>query len=362
MTTYPSPRSRVPAVALVLLALFMSLLTLVSSGTAQAQSVTSCKGEIVDGICVIDDGPICPDDFVADEVFDSVVLCRWEADPVITIQCPDGSRGTVGDCYVLVPKGPRPAAYCEVGIMVGELCVEFGPAPIPTRAGLVCFVGYGLVDNQCIRYSNPVTPAPECPVGSVEDANGDCRQSVSAVKSLSCQEPAGANFVSDLIGDRCVFTMPADCGAGVFDGVDRCVIELPGKWCDGLPVTIDMELGASGIGTPGDDVIWGTDGPETILAGGGDDVVCARGGDDIILGGPGTNRLFGQGGDDGIRGGVHSDYIEGGLGDDWLQGNFGDDYLVAGEGVNKVDGTGGFDQCEADPTRDKVWDCDVIIS
>ena len=46
------------------------------------------------------------------------------------------------------------------------------------------------------------------------------------------------------------------------------------------------------MGTPGDDVIVGSDYDDVIAGLGGDDVICGRAGDDAIAGGDGDDRLF----------------------------------------------------------------------
>ncbi len=99
--------------------------------------------------------------------------------------------------------------------------------------------------------------------------------------------------------------------------------------CNGLAATI--------IGTPGDDVIFGTNksdvimsfgGNDTIFGGNGDDVICAGYGDDIVDGGNGQDLIFGEQGDDQLNGGTGKDSLEGGSGDDTLAGGNGKDTCV----------------------------------
>jgi Ca2+-binding RTX toxin-like protein len=56
------------------------------------------------------------------------------------------------------------------------------------------------------------------------------------------------------------------------------------------------------VGTPGDDVLSGSDADEIFLAGGGADSVSGGGGSDILLGGDGADSLAGGTGDDVLRG------------------------------------------------------------
>jgi predicted extracellular nuclease len=116
--------------------------------------------------------------------------------------------------------------------------------------------------------------------------------------------------------------------------------------CQGLPATI--------IGTPGDDVLIGTNqadvivafgGNDTILAGNGDDVICAGYGDDTIDGGNGIDSIDAGYGNDTINGGNGNDVIDGGFGDDVVSGDRGDDVLDGGDGVDTIDGGRGNDTC-----------------
>ena len=56
--------------------------------------------------------------------------------------------------------------------------------------------------------------------------------------------------------------------------------------------TFELEQ-ATILGTPGNDVIRGTEGPDVIVAGDGNDKVWGLGGDDVICGGLGNDRIDG---------------------------------------------------------------------
>ncbi len=114
--------------------------------------------------------------------------------------------------------------------------------------------------------------------------------------------------------------------------------------CSGLPATI--------IGTPGDDVIYGTNaadvivglgGNDTIYAGNGDDVICGNAGSDTIYGGNGNDTLFGSFGNDSLDGGNGNDLLDGGVGIDTLAGSNGDDTLTGGTGADSFSGGLGSD-------------------
>ena len=80
-------------------------------------------------------------------------------------------------------------------------------------------------------------------------------------------------------------------------------------------------------GTPGDDILYGTDEA------------------DDMDGFAGNDRLFGFGGDDALDGGDGSDILDGGTGADGMAGGPGDDYYIvdnAGDVVTE-EGASGFD-------------------
>ena len=111
--------------------------------------------------------------------------------------------------------------------------------------------------------------------------------------------------------------------------------------CGGFIVTIDMNAGQSGIGTPGRDVILGTPLNDTINSGDGDDIVCGGGGDDTIRTGAGADRVYGDDGADEIWSGNDDDSVYGGEGDDTIRSGGGDDRVWAGKGADlAIGGTG----------------------
>jgi Ca2+-binding RTX toxin-like protein len=109
----------------------------------------------------------------------------------------------------------------------------------------------------------------------------------------------------------------------------------------GEPVTVYISEGQ--VPTNGDDVIFGTPGPDVINALGGRDIVCSIGGADVIDGGSGNDFLFGLNGDDTIHGGSGNDNIDGGEGNDTLFGDGGNDEVHGSDGDDHVDGGPGRD-------------------
>ncbi|WP_432542169.1 ExeM/NucH family extracellular endonuclease [Kineococcus sp. SYSU DK002] len=102
--------------------------------------------------------------------------------------------------------------------------------------------------------------------------------------------------------------------------------------CGGLTPTI--------VGTPGDDVLTGTNGRDVIAGLGGDDVVTGGNGDDVLCGGDGDDVLRGGNGDDVLLGGAGDDALHGENGSDRLSGGAGDDVLDQGRGKGAEDPEG----------------------
>lgn len=97
------------------------------------------------------------------------------------------------------------------------------------------------------------------------------------------------------------------------------------------------------VGTEGDDVLTGTDAPETLCGFAGDDVIEGGGGNDILLGAGGNDRLLGGDGDDELMGGGGKDRLIGGQGTDALYGGSSTDRLSGGPGADTLNGGSGDD-------------------
>ena len=90
------------------------------------------------------------------------------------------------------------------------------------------------------------------------------------------------------------------------------------------------------VGTPGDDVLIGSEETADVIMGlGGDDVI--RGSEDINSATAPGDRLCGGSGDDYIRGAVGEDRIQGGGNNDDVDGSFGYDVITqGGPGIDRV--------------------------
>jgi Ca2+-binding RTX toxin-like protein len=125
-------------------------------------------------------------------------------------------------------------------------------------------------------------------------------------------------------------------------------------------------------GTPGDDVLYGTEHRDVICGRGGFDVIYGRGGNDLIdsgsgggwlvggrgndrmLGGAGLEDMFGGPGDDHLSGGGYRDDLHGGRGKDRLSGNGGGDYIFGGSGADTLSGGDGDDTLDGGRSRDHL--------
>lgn len=104
------------------------------------------------------------------------------------------------------------------------------------------------------------------------------------------------------------------------------------------------------VTTLGDDIIYGFEGADYILADGqnntpygGNDVILAGAGNDIVYAYVGDDELQGGDGNDQLFAGAGRDLVIGGLGDDTLDGEAGNDIMLADDGNDSLIGGFGSD-------------------
>jgi Ca2+-binding RTX toxin-like protein len=114
---------------------------------------------------------------------------------------------------------------------------------------------------------------------------------------------------------------------------------------DPLVLGLDLQERCAGrlptiVGTSGNDVLRGGNGPDVIMGLGGDDVISGGNGNDVICGGRGADLLDGDNGDDQMLGGFGDDRLRGGNGNDTLIGGTGQDELrqQGGRGIENQGG------------------------
>jgi VCBS repeat-containing protein len=128
------------------------------------------------------------------------------------------------------------------------------------------------------------------------------------------------------------------------------------------PAAADLEcfgVTATIVGTPGDDVIRGTNGADVIVAGRGDDRIKGRGGDDLICGRSGDDEIRGGNGDDRVLGWRGDDLILGGSGNDRLLGGLKADKILGGSGDDVLNGGAATDECDGGPGVNHLVECEV---
>jgi Ca2+-binding RTX toxin-like protein len=97
------------------------------------------------------------------------------------------------------------------------------------------------------------------------------------------------------------------------------------------------------VGTGGNDVLQGTNGPDTINGGSGGDDIYGYGGNDTLTGGNNNDDIFGGAGNDTIDGNVNNDEIYGGSGNDTIHGNDNADTIYGGSGNDTMFGDDNVD-------------------
>ena len=107
-------------------------------------------------------------------------------------------------------------------------------------------------------------------------------------------------------------------------------------------------------GTPGPDVIVGTDGADVLRGSAGDDLLCGLAGDDELRGDNGHDALYGGPGDDTLLLGAGDDRAWGGPGDDVFRGAAGDDRAWGETGNDRLLGNGGRDTLHGGDGDDRI--------
>jgi large repetitive protein len=126
---------------------------------------------------------------------------------------------------------------------------------------------------------------------------------------------AGASDITPLVTDAYTVT---DGRGGEDDGA----------------ISIAYQAGNILTGTSGNDTLVAGDSDTTLNGGDGNDVLFGGAGNDTLNGGAGDDVLFGGAGNDILNGGVGNDVLNGGAGNDTLRGGLGADILTGGDGAD----------------------------
>ena len=118
------------------------------------------------------------------------------------------------------------------------------------------------------------------------------------------------------------------------------------------PVPMCAGQAATIIGTPDDNLIFGTSGADVIVTFGGDDLIFSGSGNDTICSGDGHDLVFSGNGRDTIESGAGNDVVFSGSGKDVVTAGDGNDFVIAGNGADKVDGGAGNDRIYGNSGKD----------
>ncbi len=138
------------------------------------------------------------------------------------------------------------------------------------------------------------------------------------------------------------FSPAVNALAGCIVSTDQRGVARPvGGRCDigaveASPAPLCRAVGASIVGTPGNDVLRGTPAADVIAGLGGNDVIAGLGGNDLVCAGAGNDTVAGGRGNDKLRGEEGKDKLSGGPGRDLLVGGKGKDKLKGGKGKDKL--------------------------
>jgi pimeloyl-ACP methyl ester carboxylesterase len=209
----------------------------------------------------------------------------------------------------------------------------------------------------------PATEPPDGTVSFVSEPRGDTTnpQVVNIPNWASSLHRIGVQF-NDYAQQQClgqVATIVGTLGNDVLTGTDG-------------PDVIVAKSGNDIInGADGDDIICAEDGNDTVEGGDGNDTIDAGNGDDTVNGGNGNDSIHGRDGNDALDGGNGNDDLSGadgndvitaGNGDDSASGGGGNDTVSGQNGEDNLDGGGGTDNCNGGSGTDTAANCEVQAS
>lgn len=157
----------------------------------------------------------------------------------------------------------------------------------------------------------------------------------------------------DFIGTGLTYDANADFVAGTitsFSGVKggSLDIEMTGVSADAAAIhgffATNDSLGLWNLLLGGNDIVNGSDRPDSLIGGAGNDRIYGNGGDDTLEGNKGRDKLWGGSGVDNLSGAGGGDTLDGGAGADFMKGGGGADNFVFSSalGATNVDTIGDF--------------------
>lgn len=282
------------------------------------------------------------------------------------------------------------------GIAAGPPCSGAGTTATCPSAGIIGFTVTGADEADSLRNNTAMASTLSGGDGNDSLEGGPGNDTLRGNKGIDTLSGGGGDDLIDVRGDRGDIV---SCGGGNdtarADASDLVATDCetierpaapgaPGEGPDPAPPaggllgpveTRTLDPGACGVdrlGTPGVDLLDGTDLGDSLFGLQGDDVLRGRSNDDCLFGGAGSDRLSGGpdddrllgddsetgiAGNDRLLGNRGSDLLLGGPGNDRIKGGPGNDRLVSGPGRNRLRGGGGNDRLGAvNGKRDRV-DC-----
>ncbi len=174
----------------------------------------------------------CPDGYSPDNSLGGM-CARFEAATQLDAECPAGSFGTAGGCYIFVAKGPAGDLTCAAGsTLSGSTCVLVGPAPTPGAGSCPVSATVFLTGGQCYSVVTPTTVNDDCVAPfALSAAGGVCKvanpNAVGTQAKLDWTCPAGPTGVTVSANTEtfngvtkiasCTYavqTSPSDCPTG----------------------------------------------------------------------------------------------------------------------------------------------------
>lgn len=229
-----------------------------------------------------------------------------------------------------LPDPPEPVL---ADVAVAKACEPASVEPGRTVVCTVTVTNVGPATATGVTLADPLGPRLE--LVRIDDAGGfGCDETIActlpelsaagtATVSYTVRVDAAVERGTAIENTATVSTVSTDPATG--DNTASATITTtaaPGSGPEPEPepeCTIDRSDAARGqfvFGTPGADVICGSEFGDAIFAVGGDDVVFGNGGGDALYGGAGDDRLFGGAGNDALLGQGGADTVDGGEGRD----------------------------------------------